>query len=176
MSVGPILCWYYANVTWEWTGDLNHGTNRLAQPASALTNWVMSTSTKMDGHNPEPITLDTSDSPPSSLHQIEFQRRSVYKLFISFASECSHPSHTGTVRTRDIYQYLLKSDLVVIVTNATSVPLLTSSYLHTAPRATKRFLVHLALYFLLQHSFVRKILMHVECCHFSLILSFSPVC
>ena len=31
---------------WDWTGDLKHGTNRLAQPTSALTNWAMSISTK----------------------------------------------------------------------------------------------------------------------------------
>ena len=43
----------------------------LTQPVSALTNWAMSASTVMDGHNPEPNTLDwldTSESPPSSLH------------------------------------------------------------------------------------------------------------
>ena len=49
-----------------------HGTNRLAQPVSAVTKWAMSTSTKwMVTLHPEPITLDWLDTPessPSSLH------------------------------------------------------------------------------------------------------------
>ena len=76
----PVLIVYYQSAmitytrcndpAWDWTGYPKQGTNRLAQPVSALTNWAMSTSNKMDGHNPEPITLDwldTSESPPSPL-------------------------------------------------------------------------------------------------------------
>ena len=41
-----IISKYCNDPAWDWTGDPKHGTNRLAQPVSTLTNWAMSTSTK----------------------------------------------------------------------------------------------------------------------------------
>ena len=32
--------WTYCNLAWDWTWPPKHGTNRLAQPVIALTNWA----------------------------------------------------------------------------------------------------------------------------------------